>query len=86
MHHGVPQVTTNFPEYRKINDEFEIAILIDRLSAPAVAGALNLLLKNKDIYERLRENCLKARAVFSWENEEKTLLDFYRKIESDMQQ
>jgi hypothetical protein len=31
IHAGIPQVTMNYPEYKKINDQFRIAELIDDL-------------------------------------------------------
>jgi len=33
-----------------------------------------------EFYERLRKNCFRAREVYSWENEEKKLIEFYSKI------
>jgi glycosyltransferase involved in cell wall biosynthesis len=77
MHHAVPQVTMDFTEYRKINEEYEVAILIENLSIASVSNSLNFLLNDKDVYLRLQENCLKAREVFNWQNEEKKLIGFY---------
>ena len=77
MHHAVPQVTMDFTEYRKINEEYEVAILIENLSIAPVLNSLNFLLNDKDVYLRLQENCLKAREVFNWQNEEKKLIGFY---------
>ncbi len=80
MHHAIPQLTMNFPEYKKINDQYEIAILIDELSAEIIADALNILLNNKTLYLRLKQNCIKAREVFNWQNEENKLLNFYQQL------
>jgi glycosyltransferase involved in cell wall biosynthesis len=70
----------NFPEYRKINQEFEVAVLIDNILPETIAGAVNNLLGNTVLYQRLRENCLKARQVLNWQQEEKKLLDFYQSV------
>ena len=72
----------NFPEYRKINDQFEVAVLIDDLSEDSIAAGLNHLLEDEELYSRLRENCLKARQIYNWQNEEKKLLDFYNQLKS----
>ncbi len=77
---GIPQITMNYPEYKKINEQFEIALLIDDLTPKTIANAVNKLLDNKIYYLRLKENCLKAKEVLNWENEEKQLLNFYENI------
>ena len=80
MHHAVPQVTMNFIEYRKINDEFKVALLIDTLSEQSVSASINCLLNNEKLYFNLQQNCLKAREVFNWQNEEKKLVQFYKQF------
>ena len=76
----VPQLCVNYPAYEEINNEYEIAVLIDDLSSNNIATQLNLLLENKDLYFRLQQNCMKAREVYNWQNEEKKLLEFYKRI------
>ncbi|MEP7252650.1 MAG: glycosyltransferase [Ginsengibacter sp.] len=76
----IPQLCVNYPAYEEINNEYEIAILIDDLSPHNIATQLNLLLENKDLYSRLQQNCMQAREVYNWQNEEKKLLEFYNKI------
>lgn len=80
IHAGLPQVTMNFPEYQKINEQFEVALLIDNILPETIADAVNNLLGNTVLYQRLRENCLKARQVLNWQQEEKKLLDFYQSV------
>lgn len=77
---GVPQVTMNFPEYRLINDEFQIALLIDDVQEASIAAALNQLIENKSLYEALKANCRKASEKLNWQEEEKKLLGFYKRI------
>ncbi|MEO6188593.1 MAG: glycosyltransferase [Ginsengibacter sp.] len=76
----VPQLCVNYPAYEEINKEFEVALLIDDLSSANIAKQLNLLLEDKELYDRLKENCLDAREVYNWQNEEKKLIEFYRKL------
>lgn len=81
MHHAVPQICMNFPEYQCVNQEFEIAVLINDPPAPeSIAAAINRLIQEPETYQRLSNNCLKAREVYCWQNEEKTLIDFYHKM------
>jgi glycosyltransferase involved in cell wall biosynthesis len=80
IHAGVPQICVNYPAYREINNLCEVAVLIDDLCPETIARNCNRLLSDEDLYARLQENCLKARELFNWQNEEKKLLDFYYKI------
>lgn len=80
IHAGLPQVTMNYPEYQKINAVFEVAQLIDDLAPERIAEAINNLLLDDVLHNRLKENCLRARAVLNWQEEEKKLLAFYQSI------
>jgi len=80
MHSGIPQVTMNFPEYKRINDQFEVAILIDDLKPDSISKAINELLMNDDKYAKLVQHCLEAKKVHNWENESKKLVQFYKNI------
>lgn len=80
MHAGLPQVTMNFPEYKKINDQFEVALLIDNPAPKTIADELNKLLQDTVLHDRLRANCLRAREILNWQQEEKKLLSFYQTI------
>lgn len=77
---GIPQLSMNFPEYRKINDEFEVALLIDNLDEQSIAAAINRLLEDRVLYERLQTNCLLAREKLNWQMEEKKLTGFYASL------
>jgi glycosyltransferase involved in cell wall biosynthesis len=80
IHAGLPQVTMDYPEYRKINKQFEVAVLIDNLAPKRIAGAINNLLADDVLYRKLKENCLKARQELNWQHEEKKLLSFYQSV------
>ena len=80
IHAQVPQITMNFPEYKRINDYAEVAILLDDLTIETIANAINLLLNNNQKYTFLKTNCIKAREKFNWRVEEKKLIEFYKKI------
>ena len=80
IHNGLPQVSMNFPEYRKINDEFGVAILIDDLQIRTITTAINKLLNDENLYKQLQKNCIHARQELNWQNEEKKLIAFYKNI------
>ncbi|MGL6268793.1 MAG: glycosyltransferase [Chitinophagaceae bacterium] len=80
MHSGLPQLCSNYPCYREINDIYEIALLIIDHSPINIAGLLNNLIENEVLYKKLEDNCLSASSNLNWENEEKVLLAFYQKI------
>lgn len=80
IHAGIPQVTMQFPEYEKVNNEYNVALLINDLKSTAIEHAINTLLNDKTIYCDLQQNCLKARKVLNWQLEEIKLLAFYKRL------
>lgn len=80
IHAGVPQLCADYPVYREINAQFEVAVLISDLSAENIAKQIRMLLSDTVLYEKLRQNCLAAREVYNWQNEEKKLIEFYNNL------
>lgn len=80
IHEGLPQVTVNYPEYQQLNKIYEVAVLLEDISPQRIADALNNLLADDVLYNRLKENCLKARTELNWQQEEKKLLSFYQSV------
>ena len=76
----VPVLTMNFPEYRALNAEHEVAVLLDELSPEAVAGAVRQLLDDPAAYQRLQANCRAAREVWNWEREQEVLLKVWKEV------
>jgi glycosyltransferase involved in cell wall biosynthesis len=79
LHAGIPQLCVDYPVYREINNRYGIAVLTDNLEAESLAFKLNDLLNNQENYKRLQQNCLRARRELSWQEEEKKLIEFYKK-------
>ena len=77
MHSGVPQLCIKYPEYERVNEQFEIAMLIEEASPEQIAAALNKLLTDDGYYSRLQQNCMEARKVYCWQEQAKTLLSTY---------
>lgn len=77
---GLPQLCVDYPEYRHIIEEFEIAVLIKDLSPDNIAKHLNQLLTDSVLYSRLQDNCIKAREVYNWSTDERKLIEIYKSI------
>jgi len=77
IHAALPQIAMNYPEYRKVNDRFKVAVLINDLRIESIIDAINQTMTNEDLLHELKTNCLKARTVYNWETEEKELINFY---------
>ena len=77
---GIPQLCVDYPVYREINNKYNIAVLTDDLSPEGLAQKLNGLLKNEQLYHSLQQNCLEARKILCWQEEEKKLIAFYQKM------
>lgn len=80
IHANIPQLTMQFPEYERINNEFEVALLVKSLQINEISEKLNLLIQNKVLYNRLSQNCKKASLQYNWQSEEIKLLNFYLNI------
>lgn len=80
LHAGIPQLCVGYPVYKQINDQFKIAVLVNDTSVQNLATQLNNLLHNEVVYSELKQNCIKARELLNWQEEEKILLKFYKKL------
>ncbi|MCB0516034.1 MAG: glycosyltransferase [Chitinophagales bacterium] len=85
MHHAVPQLLVDFPEYRRINNEFEIGLMLPDISPKTIAEKVQYLWQNPEEYLTLKQNCLAARQKYNWQNEAKTLLQIYADLAKNMQ-
>jgi glycosyltransferase involved in cell wall biosynthesis len=77
---GVPQLCVDYPVYQEINNKYEVALLIKDLSPENIAQQINSLINDQNKWEQLHKNCIAAAKEYSWENEEKKLLAFYKNI------
>ncbi len=80
IHASVPQVCIDFPEYRQINDEYNVALLVKDCSAEEIKGAVNRLVNDKQLYMQLQKNCEVCSENLNWQNEEKKLLAVYNEL------
>lgn len=78
IHADLPQICMNFPEYKSINNQFEVAVLIENLAHENLINKLNNLFQNEALYLRLQNNCKSAKDVFNWEKETLKLKNIYQ--------
>ena len=79
IHARLPAIHMSFPEYKKINEEFEIAVLIDDLDNLSILEGIQKL-EDKTYHSKLRLNCSNASRILNWELEEKLLLEVYEDL------
>lgn len=79
IHAAVPGISNDFPEYIRINKNFEVSVLIS-LSTENIITAVNKLLQDKEYYNKLKRNCLLAKVEYNWQHEEKLLVSLYNEL------
>jgi glycosyltransferase involved in cell wall biosynthesis len=80
---GIPQLCIDFPEYRALNAQHEVAELVPDLLPATLATALARLLPGGQPgarYQQLAANCRLARQQWNWQQEEQTLVRLYRNL------
>ena len=78
MHADVPSLNMNFPEYETILSDWPVGKTINQLDAESIANALKDLQTDEKDYNRLKNNCLKAKQAFNWQKESVQLRAIYR--------
>lgn len=76
LHAGIPTLSNDFPEYRSLNDQFEIALLVNPDKNEIVNG-IQKLIEDKEFYNHLKNQCSKAKSVLNWQVESKKLIQIY---------
>lgn len=71
---GRPVLTLDFPEYRALNAEFKVALLVPDLEPRKLAQTIRELAENPMLYQTLQKNCLEARKFWNWAHDEQILL------------
>lgn len=77
---GVPQIVIGFPEYIKLNEQYNFGIIVDELSVDKIYKSIMKLLNDESLYNQLQENCISASETLCWQNEEKILIDIYEQL------
>ena len=76
---GIPQICMRFPEYQLLNEQHEVAVLVDNLEAKNLVNAIKQL-EDEATYQRLQANCKSLIDANNWEQEAQKLKEFYSNI------
>lgn len=76
---GVPVICSPFPEYKALQKQFK-TIIFANPEKEAIIAAIQKCLNDEAYYQVLAQNCLLAARQWTWEEEEKKLLDCYHEI------
>lgn len=78
---GVPVICSDFPLWEGIIKEENCGIAVNPEDEMEILKAINLLLDNRELAQKLAENGKRAiQNKYNWEMEEAKLLDFYQKF------
>lgn len=77
---GLPVVASNFPELRRIIEEYEVGLLVDPEDVDGIADAVKRLIADRSLYQRFRKNALAAARTLSWEEQEGRLVGLYHSL------
>lgn len=77
---GLPSIHMDFPAYRDLQDQYGVFLLLEELSVDTLVSSITSIQEDKVAYQQLQQNCLSARTLLNWEQEEKILLSFYKRL------
>lgn len=81
---GLPVVVSDLPTIRPIVERHACGLLVDPLKPEDVAAGLQTLLNDPELAEQMGQRGYKAITEhYNWDNEVKTLLAVYQRIEND---
>jgi glycosyltransferase involved in cell wall biosynthesis len=85
MSAGVPVIASHFPLWREIVEGNECGLCVDPQDPVAIAGAVNRLVEDTVLAQRMGENGRRAvMERYNWAAEEKKLLAFYERLQGRM--
>jgi len=74
---GVPSLSMKFPEYEKLNQEYETSVLIDTMDVMLIKATILKIKSDRELTTRLKLNCDSAKKVYNWKSQESKLLHIY---------
>lgn len=77
---GIPQITMDFPEYRKQLAEHAVGLMLPDLNPKSIAEAVLSLSTDHTRYSILLQSCLEASCKWVWPNEGRYLKFLYHQL------
>jgi len=81
VHAGTPVLATRLVEVEKVIKKYDIGLFIDKHEPKHIAQQIKRALNDEKLNSKWTLNLKRAAAELQWENEEKTLIKAYKKIE-----
>lgn len=77
---GLPIISSNLPEIRKLINEHGFGVLVEAGSNNSLKEAIQQLVDDKILRDKLSRKSSTARLKLNWEDQESKLIDFYLEI------
>jgi len=77
---GLPVVGSDFPELKRIIEGNRLGVTFDPESPQDIARAINFILSDKDMYNKMSINASEASKVFNWQIESQKLIAAYKEL------
>lgn len=79
IHALLPTIANKFPEYERLNEQYNVMVFADA-TPQSIAEQVKRLADNERLYNKLTNNCVNAKAILNWENEQLKLIGFYNNV------
>ncbi len=79
---GVPVVACDFPEIKRVVECENVGLCVDSHNYLEIADAVNKLLTDKQLRNKLRSNCHIAKLKYNWEEEKEQFIEVYNSFQS----
>ena len=77
---GMPVLASDFPEMKRIIDEYNIGLTFDIDDTTNISKVINELFDNNKIYKLFCENSQNASQSLNWNVEQSKLVDLYQQL------
>ena len=74
---GTPVIASDITTFRALNQEFEVALLVDPFKPDSISRAMDQLVTDDNLWLRLHQNCMMAAKRWNWEIQEHRLIEMY---------
>jgi len=79
IHAGIPVLSSDLPEIKKIIEEYKIGDFIPSHKAEDIAAKINQMIANQQLMLDMKKNTSFAAENLTWQNEEEVLKEIYSK-------
>lgn len=80
MKAGIPVLSSNLPELRKVIEEFDIGSVVESHEPKAIAEAVEKIRNNPELHRQWAENTKFATARLNWQKQEAELAAIFREV------